>query len=209
MTVINLEGGCRIGDQCSPLATKTFGQLGNGRYEWPASVFSVPETLEKWLSEHRTARKRANGATRAGYVFQPVDRTRFEEDVYKINTSTSVRQGRPMTDGYTQRVHFSPLPAYTCRRHAINTYGVLSQGHLVAYTWVYRVGELVMFSQILGHHAHLEQNVMYLLVAGVVAAEIRNGHGVFFYNMHDSGTDGLRFFKERCGFRPDRLEWRL
>jgi hypothetical protein len=28
------------------------------------------------------------------------------------------------------------------------------------------------------------------------------------YNRHDSGTDGLRWWKERCGFQEEQVEWR-
>jgi hypothetical protein len=30
---------------------------------------------------------------------------------------------------------------------------------------------------------------------------------VVVYNRADSGTDGLRFFKERLGFGPMEVEW--
>jgi hypothetical protein len=36
-----------------------------------------------------------------------------------------------------------------------------------------------------------------------------NGDGVFFYNRHDSGTDGLVFYKERIGLRKGVVEWTL
>ena len=31
--------------------------------------------------------------------------------------------------------------------------------------------------------------------------------GLVVYNRHDSGTDGLRFFKERLGFEERQVEW--
>jgi hypothetical protein len=31
--------------------------------------------------------------------------------------------------------------------------------------------------------------------------------GVVVYNRHDSGTDGLRWFKERVGLEETRVEW--
>ena len=47
---------------------------------------------------------------------------------------------------------------------------------------------------------------MYLLVQGVVDRESLHG-GFLVYNRYDSGTDGLRFFKDRCGFERTRVEW--
>jgi hypothetical protein len=203
---INLEGDC--GPDCAQLAESKHEQLSNGRYTFPCSILELPESIEAHLATHRTARKRAGRSRRLGYTFAEIDRTRHEQDVFEINTSTDHRQGRPMSEGYRQPVKFSPLN-YDCSRHSVNTYGVLKGEKLVAYTWIYRVGELVMFSQILGHADHLAADIMYLLVNGTLEAEIRNGPGFAFYNRHDSGTDGLRYFKERLGFRPARVEWVL
>jgi hypothetical protein len=77
---------------------------------------------------------------------------------------------------------------------------------LAAYSWVYRAGDLALVSQILGHADRLADEIMYLLVEGIVAAESELG-GFLVYNRYDSGTDGLRFFKDRCGFVPTVVEW--
>lgn len=77
---------------------------------------------------------------------------------------------------------------------------------LVAYITTYRSGDLVLVSQILGHADHLENEVMYLLFAGALEREIAEA-GFVVYNRHDSGTEGLRFFKERLGFREEAVEW--
>ena len=208
---IHLEGDCETSSHCAALAKQLHEQLDSGAYRWPCSALELPESLGAYLVERRTARKRANQAQRLGYRFERIDRSLFEQDVFEINTSAPERQGRPMSAGYLQPVTFSPLPDYTCPRHGIHTYGVLDAGgSLRAYTWVYRVGELVMFSSILGHADHLEREIMYLLMVGALGVEItEHGPGVAWYNRHDSGTEGLRFFKERCGFRPVECRWHL
>ena len=33
--------------------------------------------------------------------------------------------------------------------------------------------------------------------------------GFFVYNRHDSGTDGLRYYKSKVGFERTEVEWRL
>lgn len=206
---IILEGRCDVGVECGPLATSTHQQLASGRYSRGCSTMPLPEDLSAHLAVRRTFRKRAARAERLGYRFDRIDRKQHESDVYDINTSAARRQGRPMADAYTRPVTFSPLPVYPCRRHAINTYGVLQEGLLRAYTFVYRVGDLVMFSTLLGHAAHLTSDIMYLLFRGTLACEIANGPGCAFYNLHYSGSKGLRFFKERVGFAPTDIEWVL
>jgi hypothetical protein len=100
-----------------------------------------------------------------------------------------------------------PLPKSSCARHEIATYGVHDRDDvLVAYSTIYRMGDLALVSQILGHADHLENEIMYLLVQGIVGAEAPYG-GYLVYNRYDSGTDGLRFFKDRCGFQRTDVEW--
>jgi hypothetical protein len=49
---------------------------------------------------------------------------------------------------------------------------------------------------------------MWLLWQGVLAAEsFVDPEGFIVYNRHDSGTEGLRWFKERVGLRETMVEW--
>lgn len=201
---ISFEADC-----CScELTAKTFAQLSGGRYDYPASVMPLPLDMEAHLAGNRTFRKRAQRARNRGYRFEEIDRTLYEDDVYAINTSAPERQGRPMSGGYLAPVRFSPMH-WPCPRHGVHTYGVLHGSRLRAYTWIYRLGELVMVSQILGHDAYLADDVMYELVRGALSREAEHGPGTVFYNRHDSGTEGLVYFKEKIGLRPGRVEWRL
>src|SRR5207253_3215082 len=116
-------------------------------YDYPISVLELPADFHAYLSEHRTARKRAARAARLGYQFAEIDREDHSDAIHAINVSAPERQGRPMSDGYLERVEYGPLPEFPCARHAITTYGVVDEGGVLrAYTWVYRVGDLTMFS---------------------------------------------------------------
>lgn len=193
--------------ECGEFAEPLLEQLFRG-YE-TCAVLPMPESVEAWRDEHRTARKRANRAERLGYVFREVKRELYAEDIFGINTSLEERQGRRMSVGYRERQNFMPLPTYYCARHAIRTYGVLDRrGTLVAYLWLYRAGDLALVSSILGHGEHLANDVMYLLFQGVVGAESPYG-GFFVYNRHDSGTEGLRYFKGKLGFEATEVQWAL
>lgn len=185
-------------------------QLIAGGYD-ECSVLRLPRSLEEWEDGHRTARKRAWRSTRLGYTFAAIERSAYAGDVYAINTSLAHRQGRPMTAGYWERPSSEPEQRSECRRHGVHAYGVLREDELVgralvAYAWIYRSGELALVSQILGHGGHLHADVMYLLARGVIEAELELG-GALVYNRHDSGTDGLRYYKERIGFEPREVAW--
>ena len=172
------------------------------------SVLSMPSSVEEWRAGHRTARKRADRCGRLGYRFRQVERHEYVEDIFRINTSLSERQGKPMSEAYGRRPSSSPDPIYPCQRHGVHPYGVLdSRGHLRSYLWIYRSGELALVSSILGHGAHLRDDVMYLLWQGMLDHEIPLG-GYVVYNRADSGTDGLRYYKEKVGLVPTRVDWR-
>lgn len=165
--------------------------------------------MEEWAAEHRTARKRAARAERRGYTFHVVRREEHTDELYEINTSAERRQGRPMSKSYRERYQYSPLPVYPCERHQVRTYGVKSpEGRLVAYLWLYVAAQLRLCSTIIGHAAHLENEVMYLLFRGMLEAEAeRDLDGIVVYHRWDSGKDGLRFYKERVGLRETPVSW--
>lgn len=204
-TAISLETGCDH-PSCAEIAFPLHKQLTEGDYRL-CSVLAMPETVEQWRAAHRTARKRADRAARLGYRFELIDRRDYQDDIYQINTSAPARQGRPMTAGYWTRPVFGENPLI-CDRHHVYTYGVLTGSRLVAYLWLYRAGQLALVSSILGHADHLAGDVMYLLVQGVIDDQADEG-GFLCYNRHDSGTDGLRYFKERLGLTETVVEWLL
>ncbi len=204
---ISLEGAC-LEPACSELAFRMHNQLDTPNYSIGAALMSVPDSLPGWREGHRTARKRADRSARLGYRFAEIDMSQHNDAIHEINTSLRHRQGVRMSAGYLERHDRGPLPEYRCDRHAVRTYGVLEGDVLRAYLILYRVGELVLISMILGHGDHLRNDVMYLLGAGMVAEQAGQG-GWFYYNRFSSGTDGLRYFKERLGFREADVEWQL
>lgn len=205
---ISLETCCDF-SECSAFAFPLLKQLSVGGYD-ECSVMPIPYDVGEWREAHRTARKRADRAARRGYRFVVVARHERADELWAINVSAPVRQKRPMSVGYLERPSETPLPDYPCARHAVRTYGVEdADGTLVAYLWLYRAGQLALVSQILGHADHLANEVMYLLWQGMVASESADPDGFIVYNRHDSGTDGLRFYKERVGLCATEVDWCL
>ena len=183
---------------------------GFGAYEAGASILLLPDSYEQYWDEvGYSARRKVRRALKEGYAHQEIDRNGYLDDIFDINTSMSHRQGREMTESYQTRPDpYGKLPAYTCPRHRLLTFGVVRDGHLYAYTWVYQVGEMCLFSTILGHGDHLNAGIMYLLIAETLQAVVAAaGTRYAMYNMHYSGTEGLRYFKEKVGFQPYRVKW--
>lgn len=192
---------------CQRFSHPLYEQMSGGQFDRMAAM-PLPN-MDEWAAEHRTARKRAHRCERRGYVFAVVKREEHSDDFFEINTSAERRQGRPMSESYTKRYEYAPLPEYPCDRHQVRTYGVLLDGKMVAYLWLYVSGQLRLCSSIIGHAAHLENEIMYLLFRGMLEAETaRDMDGVVMYHRWDNGTDGLRFYKERVGLKDTEIEWR-
>lgn len=206
---ISMDLPCQF-PSCTDFAVPLYTQLSTPHYSRGASVMKCPASLEEWRSQHRTARRAALRAERLGYRFSEVENSHYVDDIYAINVSRPERQGRPMTEGYmVRRSHGRLSDAQTrCRRHRTHTYGVLFGETLVAYLTLHRAGDLAMVSMILGHGDHEPAGIMYLLIQGVIADQAPQP-GFYYYNLHSSGGDGLRFKKERYGFRPADIEWSL
>lgn len=193
---------------CRRFSSPLYEQMSEERFSRCAAM-PLPADMDEWAAGHRTARKRANRAERRGYTFHVVRREEHSDELYEINTSAERRQGRPMSESYTKRYEYSPLPDYPCERHQVRTYGVKApDGKLVAYLWLYVAGQLRLCSSIIGHAAHLENEVMYLLFRGMLETETeRDPDGVVVYHTWDNGKDGLRFYKERVGLRDTPIGW--
>jgi hypothetical protein len=202
---IRMELACDF-DDCTKFAYPLYKQLRDGNYG-QCSVMQIPTSLQTWRQGHRTARKRADRCRRRGYRFTLVRPDERSHDIYEINTSMPERQGRPMSAGYLSRDPVGADPVFPCLRHTVRRYGVELGAELVAYLWIYRAGELALVSQILGHGRHLENEIMYLLWEGMVELESAEPDGYIVYNRHDSGTDGLRFYKERVGLEEQSVRW--
>ena len=205
-TRIDLLTGCARA-HCLQMAGELKLQL-DPDYQRRAALLEMLDSFDVYRSQRRTARRRAARAARLDYRFGAIERSAYEGDIHRVNLSAPRRQGRPMSSAYRQRPSYGRID-FVCPRHHVYTYGVLdTRSTLVAYLWLYRCGDLAMVSSILGHAEHLENDVMYLLFLGMLERQYRFG-GTIFYNRWDSGTEGLRFFKQRLGLKEGNVEWAL
>jgi hypothetical protein len=212
MIECDLVAGC-TDESCLDMAEDEFVLLRKPTYSHGASIRRLVGTdAEEPFAEHRTARKRALRAKRKGYLvvtFEPRDRY---ADMLSINRSSPVRQGRAMDDSY---VNLTPTTGLIgppkCHAHNVTMYGVATPEHLriVAYGCIYRCGDLVHVSQWLGHADFLDDGIMFLLAEWIMREQTAKGGRLFFYNRHDSGTEGLRWYKERIGLQEGDVRWTL
>jgi hypothetical protein len=138
-----------------------------------------------------------------GYRLRAIDRNDYVDDIHEINTSSEMRQGRPMDSAYLQKkLYYEPQPHCTC-------YGVFNaQDKLVAYCNVGVFGNFAATDQLLGYKNG--DGVMYLLLGDVICQLIDERRlDYFMYDTFLGAQPGLRDFKRRIGFRPYRVLYDL
>lgn len=219
---INLEYGDSGHETCRAHALDLYGQFtrpsadyaGHGYLEVNVSVFAIPEDIDRdwWKTpESYWMRQKVRRAIKLGYEFAPLAYNDYLDDIFEINTSMQARQGRPMTDYYRQRPEpREPWGEQPCPRHHFGYFGVFKDGRLFAYTLVAQSGEMMQFSQILGHGDHMDDGIMNLLIFEAVKLHqdrARTPYAVYY--LHDSGTAGLQFFKRKMGFAGHLVHWEL
>lgn len=180
--------------------------------EFGAALFRLPNSSGEYLvgKQFEYARRKRRKAINSGFSFKPFAATERIEQILQINRSAPERQHRAIPDSYTDEVQVGEFCQYVQ-----NLYGVFSQdGDLVAYSYAPVLGDIFLFSRILGHANYLDLGTMYLLVSGVTYHMIENrlprGNPEWaMYDMFWGASPGLRFFKERLGFRPYRVHWQF
>jgi hypothetical protein len=159
--------------------------------------------VDDYLATRRTARRRVRRAARLGYtarVFNPEDR---RSELLDIHSSLPKRQGRPIDAEYLDaeaRWETGPNIEYL---------GVFREDVLVAYCAVHYVGDIAGMARLMGHGDHLDNGVMFLLTAEIVAhvKSVRPHTRYLFYDTFFGANAGLREFKSHLGFRPHYVRW--
>ncbi|MFM2208247.1 MAG: hypothetical protein RL213_2222 [Bacteroidota bacterium] len=172
----------------------------------PLDDFKTSEDYLESVGGKNSAAYFSRKAIRAGYAYAAFDPNSRADDIQRIHLSSPERQGKKMDSSY--RTGFGEYPSD--RRNSF--YGVFKGDELVAYIWIVRSGQLLLMNRIMGHADHLRNGVMYLLVSSLIRQEIDKEGAQGRFVMYDTmlgASAGLRMFKERCGFRPYRLKWRL
>jgi hypothetical protein len=177
---------------------------------WGVGLLKLPEQFSEYARgrEMQAVRTNRSKAVASGFRVEKVPAVEYAADVYDVNESMSERQGRVMEDSYLDRAR---VQAY-CERTG-DLYGVLNRdGRLRAYTQVVVAGEVALLNRLLGHGDDLDKGIMYLCLTEIVRTmcEARRDSGLPLWLMYDTfigAEPGLRYFKERLGFKPYKVNW--
>jgi hypothetical protein len=188
-----------------------------------SAMLALPESLDAYVrgDDRKKKQRYTVGGRRAmskGYVYGAIAPAEYAADIYAIVHSSQERQGRAIVSRYSGRPpnwDFSEYRPYIDPNYRDICTGVFdSNGTLVAYLLGKRVGEHVQYDEIMGHHDHLANDVMYLLHLGFVDQCLREENPPLHlqYGAWYSGVDpfsskgGLNKWRRRIGFRPAYLK---
>jgi hypothetical protein len=204
-----------------------------------ASMDAVWAAARTATSKRGTVNRKVSRAKKLGYFAERFNRRNFVADIHAVNTSAQLRGGKPMRPNFQRSVDelgghaasLLALPQPACPVHNQVWWGVFLRepGHrqgelvvdqrLVGYIRLARYGDHAWYAIILGHEAHLEFGIMYLLHYAIVEhylAGDRAGLRYLCYSgMNSRGAEGTLYkWKKRCLFEPryliydDAGDWR-
>jgi len=190
---------------------------------------ALKQRSSRTLSKIRSAERR-------GYCARQFMLASHVEDMHAIRTSMAFRAAGPVFDRWFLKPEHIAAPATQlldvaspcCPMHWTIWWGVFAPepGHLqngvevgerlVAYVKVMRIGDVVHYTEIMGHRDRLGDGVMMLLHHAIMRWLIEapepaaRDAKILLYGAAEHGGTGLLTWKKRAGFVPGRLrlaEW--
>jgi GT2 family glycosyltransferase len=177
--------------------------------KWGVALVALPGSFGDYLKgqDRRALKRNRNRAIGLGYRFAKIVATDHLEKIMDINCSMETRQGLPMPRDYLDKGELKEFLAAN-----LPTYGVFnSDGILKAYAHMLLCGEVAVPVRILGHGEDLEKGIMYYLVSEmvreIIELKIAGLKWLYYDTFFGGARSGLKYFKERCGFKPYRVNW--
>jgi hypothetical protein len=167
--------------------------------------FKSPDEYIQSIKGKNSAYYFSKRAEKNGYYYKPFKGSEYTSDILNIHTSIGIRQGKKMDENYLKKDFQYFDDEWN------QYYGVFYNQQLVAYVWMYKLGELNIISRIIGHYDHLKNGIMYLLVT-MLTKDIILREPVVKWVMYDTwfgASDGLKLYKKRLGFKPYKIKWML
>ncbi|QYF93518.1 hypothetical protein KY495_23155 [Massilia sp. PAMC28688] len=145
----------------------------------------------------------ARQARKRGYTVRRINRNDHVAEIFRINTSSENRQGRPMDLPYlTLQTEYEEGPP-------MQSYGVFNaEGLLTGYCCLGMYGNFAATDRLIG--LKTPDGAMYLLLVEIICTLIDRGQvDYFMYDTFLGAQPGLKSFKHRIGFQPFRVKYSL
>jgi hypothetical protein len=180
--------------------------------KWGVALMPVPDNVGEYLKgkSRQVVRTNRTKCIKKGYSFRLFNPQERISEIMKIHRSMPYRQGSPMNDAYLNE---DDVLKWASDKPLV--YGIFNQSDkLMAYAYVPEIGDLCIISRILGHNDALNDGLMYFLISEVVdqmvIRKLSDGYPKWImYDTFFGAQEGLRYFKERLGFSPYKVIWKL
>ena len=172
---------------------------------------------ELWILTNKISggniRKEMRKTAKKGYYCEQITIQEHLQDMYEINMSKTIRQGKPMHEEWYRysveelRRSFGSPSVSSCPYHHYQWFGVFTkEKKMVGYIKFNRVGQLGVYGMILGHGDYLKDGIIYFLhfyIQKLIREsdnERYKGIAGTAYHAMLNGTKGLIFWKHKAGF---------
>jgi hypothetical protein len=186
--------------------------------------------LEKIKSRYKSksALRDVQNAYSQGYVCKPFSKLLFMPDIVSIHHSKEIRSGGPISGFFLQTLEemggapkeYIPFQFPSCPDHYALYWGIFAQepGHkqgsvltnerLLGYAFIRRVGNLSLYSQLIGHGEYLKHGIIYALHFAVVEWLCKRDNpytqGIkhLMHGRYWDGGEGRILWRKKTGFEP-------
>ena len=142
-------------------------------YFYPVAIIEIPKNIDQYLKSIGAKSRNMNKkAEKNGISCRIFDWNSKLDDIYEINTSSLIRQGREMDKSYQQYPIKTVYPDE--KDFSIVHIGAFIEDKLIGYIELYIYGNFAMTNRILGHKEYLRYGVMNLMIKECVDYGIKN-----------------------------------
>jgi hypothetical protein len=180
--------------------------------QYGVALLPMPSSYDKYLKTlASSARGSINKAKKNNYQFQRINYNDHLKEISDIHRSTSIRQGKMPQEFLSQKLKAINDPQSVDDRHDYPYFGILKDGHLVAYAGCLVAGEMLLLSTIFGHDKYKSYGIVPYLIACIADYKYKNYPHVkyYIYDKYYGASISLRFFKRKLRFEPHTVTWQL
>ena len=194
-----------------------FNFFVDGKFKTPLTAYhskpamlSIPKSIETYMYEiGDKSRNMIRKAIKLGYSYKVVLPNNYIDDIVKIRTSDTLRQGQAIPEYFYQRPDNVLSFDSDCKLHGELFFGLFKDDELIAYSTIFLYGELAQVNHILGHKDHLQNGVMNLLVYEIVSDFINTKPWIkgvnYLYPGLSDVKKGTSLFKKSVGFKEEAI----
>ncbi len=169
-------------------------------------ICPLPDNFEDYWKNtiNHKARNDYRKAIKNNITVQQIYYTKdIEDDLYNIQHSAEIRQGRPLTAKYYGK-KWEPMDftLFQCPNHYEEFWVAKKDNRAIAYTWLIICGEYIKTNSIMGHVDYWKYGTMKFMLIEILRNKIGKWNNRYFsYGTKSFLDKNLRYFCENLGLK--------